>query len=619
MKRTNLLLVLLTLSMTVGGWPAAAGETAPPAARHAFPEPVASYTIDVTLDVEARSLTAHEVITYRNRSDEPIPDLVFHLYLNAFRSQESIFLRESGTTHRGYRWDANHAGWIEVSSARLADGRLLQVVEIEDGTLARADLPVPLPPGETLVVEVDFRAQLPRVFARTGYARDFFMVGQWFPKLGVWQDGAWNAHPFHANAEFYADFGTYDVAITLPAGYLTGATGMPVGVTEHGDGTQTVRYRAEGVIDFAWAASPRFRQASRQVDGVEILYLYLPEHAWTVERALAAAEGAFRLYSDWYGPYPYPRLTIVDVPADGEGAGGMEYPTLFAAGTMSMVGLQELGRLGLERSLETVIVHELCHQWWQSMVAFNEAEEPWLDEGLTDYSTARAMTALYGEDASFFALGGLQVGYLDARRMEYAASPTVPMAGPAWEFGMMEYGIAAYAKPVLALTTLERVLGEETMLEVLSTFFQRYQFSHPTAEDLRAVAEEVAGQELNWFFDGLVYGDGALNYAVTAVDAHSVTVARQGELVVPTEIELTFADGSTLLQPWSGAEGSVTLTYADRPPLLRAEVDPQRKILVDLIWSDNGLSRRPNLWAWLALFTRLVYRIQGGLLNWGGL
>lgn len=596
------------------------------------PAPVASYTIAVTLDVEAKTLTGHEIITYTNVTADPIPDLVFHLYLNGFRDRNSIFLRETGGMHRMNRWDPQHPGWIEVTNIRLADGTPLALEEIEDGTLARADLPAPVAPGETVEIELTFQAQLPRVFARTGYVGDFFMVGQWFPKLGVWQDGAWNAYPFHANSEFYADFGTYDVSITLPSGYVTGGTGLPVSTVDNGDGTQTVRYYAENVIDFAWTASPHFRQATRQItlpppargragEGVvETLYLYLPEHAWSVERALNAIEVALRSYSTWYGPYPYARLTVVDVPDDGEGAGGMEYPMLVTAGTMSLIGWGAVPmRLGIDRSFELVIVHEVAHQWWQSLVAFNEAEEPWLDEGLADYSTMRLMSATYGADASALAGGGMQVGYLDIRRLEYLMNPRTPMYGKAWEFGMLEYGIAAYSKPALALTTLERTLGEETMLDVMRTFFERYCFSHPTTEDFRAVAEEVSGQNLSWFFDGLVYGSGALNYTVTAIEEHSVTVERQGDVAIPTEVLVTFADGSTTLEPWDGLETPRTFTYPDRPPIRSAEVDPQRKIVLDLRWADNGLSRRLQISPLLALITRILYNYQNALLALGGL
>lgn len=582
--------------------------------------PVACYTIEVLLDVEAKSLTAHQTLTYLNTTDVPIPDLVFHLYLNAFSDKDTLFLQEAGEGHRGYSWDSERPGWIEVTQIQLEDGTPLVLEGMADGTLARAELPAPVPPGEAVRLELSFNAQLPRVFARTGYVDDFFMVGQWFPKLGVWEEDGWNAHPFYANAEFYADFGTYDVAITLPTGYVTGGTGLPVSATDNGDGTQTVVYHAEDVIDFAWTASPDFLEATRRVEGIELLYLYLPEHEWSVERALDATEAAVRLYGDWYGAYPYERLTIVDVPNEGQGAGGMEYPTLVTAGTMDALGLGVTLPGGWERSLELVIVHEVGHQWWQSMVAFNEAEEPWLDEGFTDYSTVQVMEATYGVDTSFLNVGSLEMGYLQMRRMEYLLSPRVTMFGHAWEFeGMMEYGVAAYSKPVVSLTTLQRVLGEERMRTLMRTFFQRYRLGHPTTEDFRTVAEEVAGQDLAWFFEGLVYGKDVLNYMVTDVGEHSVTVGREGDLVIPTEVEVTFADGSTLREAWDGAEERVTFTYPDRPAVRRAVVDPDRELLVDLRWADNGLSRRLEVPAWLALVTRVFYNIQSVMLTLGGL
>jgi len=162
---------------------------------------------------------------------------------------------------------------------------------------------------------------------------------------------------------------------------------------------------------------------------------------------------------------------------------------------------------------------------------------------------------------------------------------------------------------------------------VMSTFFERYRFARPTTADFRAVAEEVAGQDLTWFFDGLVYGDGVLNYTVTAVDERSVTVARQGapstgsgrSLIIPTEVLVTFTDGSTALQPWDGVVTPQTFTYSDRPPVRSAEVDPQHKIAVDLRWADNGLSRRLEVSPWLALVTRVLYGFQNALLALGGL
>lgn len=546
-------------------------------------------------------------------------DAVFHLYLNAFRDDHSsIFMQESGASSRGYSFDNEHPGWIEVTSIKLEDGMPLSLELIEDETLARLHLPEAIAPGQSLILDLEFKAQLPQVFARTGFYEDFFMVGQWFPKLGVWQNDRWNAYPFHANSEFFADFGDYDVQITAPERYVVAATGLPVSTQTNEDATRTTQFEARGVIDFAWAASPHFQQATRRVDDTELVYIYLPEHEFTVERALDTAESAVHYFGEWYGAYPYPQLTIVDVPEQASGAGGMEYPMLVTAGLEDLTGLGIM-RGRYDRLFETVLIHEIAHEWWYAVVALNEAEEPWLDEGLTDYSTSRLLHALYGTEANVLQLGGIRLDYLHLRRSEYLGNPQLPMYGKAWEFDPFGYGIAAYAKPVLALGTLENVLGEQVMLEIMSSFFQQFRFSHPTTQDLRLVAETVAGQKLDWFFDGLVYGDEILNYRVTEVTEDAITVQRQGELIIPTEIQVTFDDGSTKIQLWDGAQEQMTFNFAEYPPVSHAEIDPDEKILVDLQWSDNGLSRRMDTSSWLAVNARILYRIQDFMLAMGGL
>jgi hypothetical protein len=601
-----------------------------PARAQAAPRgtaPVASYTIDASLDVAARRLTARETITYTNRSDTPIPDLVFHLYLNAFRDEHSIFMSEGGSLRPGGNPLAPEtAGWIELSALRVQGGPTLAVQPLEDGTLARAELPQAVAPGQSITLEAEFTAQLPLIIARTGWALDaagqpFFMVGQWFPKLGVWQgQRGWNAYPFHANSEFFADYGDYDVTLHLPADYTVGATGMPVDAP---DASGSVRFQASSVIDFAWTASPSTRTESRTISlpggDIELRYLVLPEHAWSSERVLAAAETAMRYFSQWFGPYPYPRLTIVDVPDAGQNAGGMEYPTLITAGTTSLLGGPALALTSWERSLEIVVIHEAGHQWFMGLLASNEAEEPWLDEGFTDYASVRLAEQVYGSGRSLLNFGALRAGYLDMRRAEYLSKPDVPMLGKAWDFSGLEYGIASYSKPALALLTLERVLGEESMLRVLAAYTSRYRFAHPTTQDFRQVAEEVSGQTLAWFFDGLVSSPATLNYQLVAIDGHTLTAARQGALVIPTEINVQFQDGSSQLLAWDGQETPKTFTFSGKPALVLAEIDPNHKLLVDQVWSDNGLRAQVDVPAWLALFGGLVYGLQDWLLMVGGL
>jgi hypothetical protein len=620
------LIAVLPVRYTQAGPPASAAYASLPAVSFPDVEAVASYAIEVTLEPETRLLTGRERIKYTNTTAVPMPDLVFHLYLNAFRSLDTHFLRGSDGMHRMNSWDPDYPGWMEVSSLRLSTGEILSLELLGDGTLARASLPAPILPGAAVEVEVEFQALLPRVFARSGFAEDargdlFFMVGQWFPKLGVWQETGWNAYPYFPNGEFFADFGEYDVAITLPHAYVTAGTGIPVEENSNPDGTRTVQYHASGVIDFAWAASPNFRIATRKVDGIEVVYVYLPEHDWTVTRVLDAAERALLSFGSWFGQYPYPRLTIVDVPDAGQGAGGMEYPTLVTAGVPDSLGLGPTpARLGLDQTLELVVIHEVGHQWWQSMVAFNEVEEPWLDEGFTEYSTARVYLTGAAPSRSILNLAGIEIDPLQLRRSEYIIYPGVRSYGAAWEFeGMIDYGIAAYSKPLLSLTTLENILGAETMLAVMETFFQRYQFAHPTTEDFKTTAEEISGQNLDWFFDGLVYGSGAVNYVVSELGEDWVRVVRQGDLVVPTEVLITFASGEQVLEPWDGVESERVFSYPDRPPIQSAWIDPERKILVDMIWLDNGFSRLPESNAWMALVTRIWTGLQGWILTLGGL
>jgi hypothetical protein len=601
----------------------------------------ASYAISVRLDADRHRLEGQETVTYRNTTTRPIPDLVFHLYLNAFKSADTIFMREGGAQHRGFQFNPQENGWIEVHSLRLHDGTRLDLKPLEDGTLARAALPKPVEPGESIRFAVEFTAQLPRVFARTGWAPDaegdpFYMVGQWFPKLGVWTKAGWNAYPFHANSEFFADFSAYTVQIRLPRGWASAATGLPTGTVDHGDGAQTVTYQANNVIDFAWTASPNLRDSFRKVGAVEIRYVYLPEHDWSVARVLDAAEKSIVDYGRWFGPYPYPRLTVVDVPDAGQGAGGMEYPTLVTAGAMDLLALgAEPVKAGVELSLELVTAHEVAHQWWMGMVATNEAEEPWLDEGFADYATLRLLSAEYGEDTSAFKLGDLRAGYLDLHRGQYVAFANVPIYGKAWELPM--YQVSAYSKPALALMTLQRVLGEATMDRLMSTYFQRYSFAHPTTADFRAVAEEVAGQPLGWFFDGLVYGTGTLNYSAAAIDGNTITVQREGELAIPTEIQVTFTNGQRQMVAWDGrgsagqesvgqeavgqkANSPLAMkTFTFDRPVSAFTIDPAHKLVIERIWSDNGLARGANVPAWLSVVTRLVYHLQDWLLILGGI
>ncbi|MGH9936147.1 MAG: M1 family metallopeptidase, partial [Blastocatellia bacterium] len=200
-----------------------------------IPRPLASYKIDVQLKLDDRRRPKHlegrEQLIWLNDSPDTISDLQFHLYLNAFKNEKSTFFKESGGELRG---DESHPGqwgqwgWIDVNEMKIAGGgdltSKIEFIHPDDGnaddrTVIRVPLGKPVKPGEKITLDIKFTAQLPRVFARTGYWASFALVAQWFPKIGVWESAGerrraqagWNCHQFHATTEFYADFGNYDV------------------------------------------------------------------------------------------------------------------------------------------------------------------------------------------------------------------------------------------------------------------------------------------------------------------------------------------------------------------------------------------------------------------------
>jgi len=604
--RINLLALLCCVGLL--------GLPAPSLGRATVPPPdVASYDITATYDPETHTLTGQQTAVYHNRTAAPIPNLVFHLYLNAFRNTETLWMRESDMGMRGYGFDPNAPGWTRIDQLSLADGTVLTVKALDDDeTLVEVTLPQPVAPGESISVDIAFTAQFPKVFARTGWADsgDFIFGGQWFPKFGVWESGAWNAYPFHANSEFYADFGRYDVALTLPQDWIVAATSTATsGVVANSDGTATHTFVAEHVIDFVWSASPEFREMTREVEGVDVRVVYYPRQRAMARRALEATTGALPLYNAWFGTYGkglYPQLTVVIVPPDAGGAGGMEYPTLFTVGALG-------GPMpACLRLIEVETVHELGHQWFQSVVATNEAEEPWLDEGFTDYATVRATNALY--DGNLVDCAGWTFSYLAMHRMQYVMFPDTPMAGAAWDFDSMQYGIATYSKPLLALITVERTVGETAMQQFLSTYFDRYAFAHPRAEDLRAVMEEILDAEVAaWFFDQLVHDDGVLDAHVVAIDAEQATLERDGDLCIPTTVRVTH-DGRHTPETIAWSCDQPTLTIDGAPRMV--EIDPNGAIVLDQDLANNRLRRAPDPVTGLGILVRGLRFWQDFL--WGG-
>jgi len=612
-----------------------------------------NYRIEVELDPDSKTLEGRQTVTWSNIQEQPTDELWFHLYWNAWRNNRSTWMLENRIRRRFSGRDVEEADWgyIEVSSVRLLPGMgylggdLTAAMRFaapddgnpEDRTALVVPLPTPVGPGETIQVEVSWRSKIPRTFARTGFRGDFFFFAHWFPKLGVFEEEGWNNHQFHAATEFYSDYGTYDVSINVPESYVLGATGKEVDLEVHPDETATHRYRQEDVHEFAWTTSPDYlvreaRFAEPGLPSVDMRLLLQPEHLEQAERHFDATRAALRHYGNWYGPYPYDHLTIVD-PAYGSGAGGMEYPTLFTAGTRLF---NPFGG----GSPEGVTVHEAGHQFWYALVGDNEFEHAWLDEGLNEFSEARVMDVTYGDSIlvrrylsppGMSESGFFPVVFRDIKRTRLGASgldtyrsaaTSDSQSTPTYEYFPASANAITYSKTALWLLTLERYLGWDVLQEIMSTFFDRWTFRHPRPQDFFHVANEVSGRDLTWFFDEVHRGSDAFDYAVASVSSErievdgwvegsegelvysegeeepemyrtEVVVRRNGGAVFPVEVQMVFEDGTEVRKQWDGAS-RWELYIEERPSKLEyAVVDPERKLVLDLYYTNNSRRLSP--------------------------
>lgn len=569
----------------------------------ALSDRIAEYHIAVSLHPDKHILQGAQTITWKNPGQKPVGELYFHLYPNAFASKKTTFMRESGGKLRGDKQRKDSYGSMSIQSIQSdRNGDLLQqasFVQPDDGnaddqTLMKLSLPQPVAPGEKVTLSMDFTVDLPVVFARMGYADDFYMAGQWFPKLAAYEtagtrgrsEEGWNLHQYHGNSEFYADFGIYDVKINVPPDYIVAATGFPPKPAAVENGVKTYRFYAEDVHDFAWAASPHFIYAeepysSPYIAGVKIKLYLDPKHEQYKNRYLLAAKKALTRFSEWYGPYPYSTLSIVVPPQSGNGAGGMEYPTLVTAWGASDA------KPDLE--LERVVVHEIGHQFWYGMVASNEFEEAWLDEGFTSYAEDKVMEKEYGVKPNLPFEGS------------YITSPE-PLKQNAWNYkGHDSYAENVYTRAKLALFTMEKNVGPETMGRIMKTYFQRWQFHHPSTQDFQAVAEDVTQKNWKPFFDQYVYGGNMIDYSAESVRIKNKTVKGQrtyeNEIVIrrlgaqhdAVPIRFRFTDGTVVDKTWDSQGSEIVYQLTHSSPLDWVLIDPEFTLLLENRHINNFL------------------------------
>lgn len=615
---------------------------------------VVSYDIDAHLGTGKKSLDATEVLTYKNLTGQPLSFIPFHLYLNAFRPQSS-FTSETHFTggirdsEKENDYPSEKLGSIAISRIS-ADGfgdltANLRFTAPDDGnlqdhTVAEVPLPHPLPPGATITFRLAFHDQFPLSIARNGYKRDFIMGGQWYPKPGVFWHGAWNCHQYHSTTEFFSDFGAFNVHLTVPQRYVVGASGVPTGTRANADGTKTLGFYGEDIGDFAFAASPHFTVTdgvyASSMGPVQVHVLALACHPAAGARYRDIILKTLAEFDRRFGPYPYKIVTVID-PEPGSQIGGMEYPTLFT-GETSWYEPTHITELTAE--------HEFGHQYWYGMVATNEFEDAWLDEGINSYTEVNVLDSILGRNTSVLDRPYANAGDYEMERLEYTSTPDFdPVTHWAFKFrDSASYGGVTYGKTATLLATLESIVGRDTMDAAMRTYFMRYRFTHPTTEDFLRTIEEVAvargratvlpsgslsvaapigfadvppvNSSLRGYFDQAVYGTQVLDYTIDSVSSSpvqwwlpepkdknakkqlaylsTVYLRRKGDFVLPVTVEIVFDDGARLREHWDGVDRWKKLSYVRNASVVSAEIDPDHSVLLDVDLFNNSYTTEAN-------------------------
>jgi hypothetical protein len=612
---------------------------------------VTAYNIDARLDTDKKSLDATETLSYKNLTGQPLASFPFHLYLNAFRPQ-STFTSETHFTggirdsEKENNYPPEKIGGITVSQIS-ADGYgdltgAMHFIAPDDGnsedhTVAEVTLPHPLAPGEVITFHLAFHDQFPLSIARNGYKRDFIMGGQWFPKPGVFWHGAWNCHQYHSTTEFFSDFGTFQVRLTVPKRYVIGASGVPVGESDNGDGTKSLAFYGEDIGDFAFAASPHFTVTdgvySSSMGSVKIHVLALAAHPAAGMRYLNIIHSTLAEFDKRYGPYPYKIITVID-PEPGSQIGGMEYPTLFTGDTSWFEPTHVT---------EVTAEHEFGHQYWYGMVATNEFEDAWLDEGINSYTEVSVVGSILGRHTSVFDRRWANASDDELERMEYVIRPDFdPVTRWAFKFrDSASYGGVTYGKSASLLATLGNMIGHDTMDEAMRTYFMKFRFTHPTTEDFLRTIEAVAvargratvitpdpswptgfadvppvNSSLRPYFNQAVYGTQVLDYTVDSVSSDpvewwmpepkdekarkrtayksTVYLHRKGDFILPVTVDVVFDDGTRQRERWDGVDRWQKLTFVRNARVISAEIDPDHAVLLDTDLFNNSIRTQPD-------------------------
>ncbi len=530
------------------------------------------YTISVTLDDSLNLLNGFETVVYHNNSPDNITEIFFHLWPNAYLNNNTPFAKQQYENGQGDFYFSEYKDRGRMDSLNFkVDGEKIKVEFLEGGfEIAKLILNRPLGSGKKAVITTSFRVKIPKVFSRLGHEDQTYCITQWYPKPAVYDVNGWNPMPYLDQGEFYSEFGRFEVTIRVPENYIVAATGNLQNLDEHlklmdmsaqpfkkesdcdksfnpvsAKKYKALTYIQDSIHDFAWFADKRFKVERSKVtlaNGHTVttwLYEICPNKS-----SIKWVDSAITFYSEKVGYYPYANATVVVTPL--KAGGGMEYPTITNVGEA-------------ERQ---VIVHEVGHNWFYGILGTNERLYPWMDESINNYYEARSNYKPRYIHNHQLDLKGLSIdlpnsfnspfGMLDIQFLYSARKRSDQKATlPSREFTNLNYGTIIYSKASLAFLQLQNYLGDERFDAMMKSYYETWKFKHPLPDDFIGHVKNYTGEELSWFFDGLLNSTENPDMKISSVkksgDSLVVILKSNPRLITPFYLQ-TFDISNNLIQ-----------------------------------------------------------------------
>ncbi len=521
------------------------------------------YKMEIDMNVETNRFDGHQVLTYTNNSPDTLDRAFYHLFFNAFQPNSMMDKRsrtiddpDRRVSDRIYHYDETEIGFQDIKWIKQNGTEIDFTIK---GTIMEVHLNEPILPGEDVVFEMEFEAQVPLQTRRSG--RDNaegvrYSMAQWYPKIAAYDERGWHPNPY-IGREFFAPFGTFDFTIHIDRDYVVGAGAYLQNPQEVGYGYEnsgmdvqrpdseklTWHFTAENVHDVMWAADPDYTHTTYQVpDGPLLRFFYqtdpVAENAndedqaqllenW--ERLPEYTSRAFEFMNENYGRYPYDEYVVIQ-----GGDGGMEY----TMGTL-ITGNRNFG------SLVGVTVHELIHAWYEGVVANDESTEQWIDEGFTVYLSALTMNELFN-DGEGDPMVNRHQGYFSIVN----AGIEEPMHLHADHYHRNSaYGVASYTKGAIFLHQLGYIVGDDVLKRGLNRFYEEWKFKHPTGRDFLRIMERESGMVLDWYYEYWIETTRTIDYGISSVESADngqteITLERIGLMPMPIDLEVELTDGS---------------------------------------------------------------------------